>query len=363
LRDPFTINGSTYSAAYVGEILSNSDLEPAFNSSLELGLETKLFKNRAGFDFTYYENTNGPQIFNLNYSETSGYLGSKQNGITTKTKGLELSLFVKPVKTENFNWDFNVNWSTYKEYLKEVYAGITNNGLINIGDRVDGLYINDFMRTKDGTLIVGSNGKPLTNSYQTKVGYKAPDWTLGVTNNVSYKSLTLNFSFDGRYGGKIENYVNKKMWQSGTHEFSDTPERANDVIGVKSYVTNGVVVTGGSLVTDGQGNTISDTRTFAPNTTKMFYQDFAKSYNGNTAANIIDKTFFKLREVSVTYNLPKSALKKTFINDATISLVGRDLLYFSKNKNIDLDQFVNEGTSPLQTPTVKSYGLNLNLKF
>jgi hypothetical protein len=117
------------------------------------------------------------------------------------------------------------------------------------------------------------------------------------------------------------------------------------------------------VVTDGQGNTITDTRTFAPNTTKMYYQDYAKSYNGNTAGNIIDKTFFKLREVSLTYNLPKSALKKSFIADASISLIGRDLLYFSKNKNIDLDQFVNEGSSPLQTPTVKSYGLNFNLKF
>jgi TonB-linked SusC/RagA family outer membrane protein len=363
LRDPFTIDGTTYNAAYVGEILSNPNLEPAFSSTIEFGLETKMFKNRFGFDVTYFENTNGPQIFDLKYSETSGYLGSKENGITTKTKGTEVSFFVKPVKSENFNWDFNVNWSAYKEYLIKVYDGITNNGKINIGDRVDGFYINDFMRTSDGTLIVGSNGKPLTNSYQTKVGNKNPDWTLGVTNNVSYKSFALNFTFDGRYGGKIENYVNKKMWQSGTHEGSDTPERANDVIGVKSYVTEGVVVTGGSLVTDGQGNTLSDTRTFAPNTTKMFYQDYAKSYNGNTAANIIDKTFFKLREVSLTYNLPKSVLKTSFIADASISLIGRDLLYFSKNKNIDLDQFVNEGTSPLQTPTVKSYGLNLNLKF
>ena len=363
LRDPFTINGTTYSAAYVGGVLSNSNLKPAFNSSLEFGLETKMFKNRFGFDVTYFENTNGPQIFNLNYSEASGYLGSKQNGITTKTKGTEVSFFVKPVKSENFNWDFNVNWSTYKEYLKEVYAGITNNGLINIGDRVDGFFINDFMRTKDGTLIVGSNGKAMVNSYQTKVGYKSPDWTLGITNKVSYKSVVLNFSFDGRYGGKIEDYVNKKMWQSGTHEGSDTPERANDVLGIKSYVTPGVVVTGGSLVTDGQGNTITDTRTFAPNTTKIFYQDYSKSYNGNTAANIIDKTFFKLREVSITYNFPRAFLKRSSIADASISLIARDLLYISKNKNIDLDQFINDQTSPLQTPTVKSYGLNLNFKF
>jgi hypothetical protein len=95
----------------------------------------------------------------------------------------------------------------------------------------------------------------------------------------------------------------------------------------------------------------------------MYYQDYAKSYHGNYAANIIDKTFFKLREISLTYNFPASFLKQSFIENASISLVGRDLLYFSKNKNIDLDQFVNESASPLQTPTVKSYGINLNFKF
>jgi hypothetical protein len=363
LRDPFTIGGKTYNAAYVSEILSNQDLEPAFNSSIEFGIETRMFKNRFGFDVTYYENTNGPQIFDLKYSETSGYLGSKQNGITTRTKGVEVALSVTPVKSKDFNWDFNVNWATYKEYLKEVYNGIENNGRIKIGERVDAFYINDFMRTNDGKLIVGNDGKPLINPYQTKVGYKAPDWSMGITNNFSYKNLALNFTFDGRYGGKIENYVNRKMWQSGRHEDSDAPERANDVLGVKSYVTDGVVITGGELITDGQGNTITDTRTFAPNATKMYYQDYAKSYHGNYAANIIDKTFFKLREISLTYNFPASFLKQSFIENASISLVGRDLLYFSKNKNIDLDQFVNESASPLQTPTVKSYGINLNFKF
>ncbi|MFV8441794.1 SusC/RagA family TonB-linked outer membrane protein [Flavobacterium sp. LB2P44] len=363
LRDPFTIDGKTYNAAYVGEVLSNTDLEPAFNSSIEVGLETRMLKNKFGFDVTYFENTNGPQIFDLKYSETSGYLGSKANGITTKTKGVEVSLFVKAIASENFKWNFNVNWSTYKEYLKEVYAGIQNNGLINIGERVDGFYIYDFMRSNIGALIVGGDGKPLMNSYQTKVGNKAPDWALGVTNNLSYKNFELNFSFDGRYGGKIENYVNLKMWQSGRHEFSDTPERANDVQGIKSYITDGVIVTGGELVTDGQGNVLTDNRTYATNTTKMYFQDYAKSYHGKTAANIIDKTFFKLREVSITYNLAQSTLKKSFISGASISLIGRDLLYFSKNKNIDLDQFLNEGSSPLQTPTVKSYGLNFNFKF
>ena len=363
LNSPFTVGGTTYNPAYVNSILSNEDLEPAFNSSTEFGIETRLFKNKVGLDVTYYENKNGPQIFNLQYSEASGYNGKKQNGITTKTKGWEIALTTTPIRNDNFRWDISVNWSAYKEYLEEVYGDITNNGKIKVGERVDAYYIYDFMRTQDGQLIVGNDGKPLFNAYQTKVGYAAPDWSAGVASSLSYKNLSLDVSLDGRYGGKIEDYVARKMWQSGRQIGTDTPERANDVQGIKSYVTDGVVITGGELITDGEGNVISDTRTFAPNTTKMYYQDFSKSYHGQTAANIIDKTFFKLREVNLTYTFPKKILENTFINSASVSLLGRNLIYFAKHKDIDLDQFNNEKSSPLQSPTVKSYGLNINLKF
>ncbi|MGO4820653.1 MULTISPECIES: SusC/RagA family TonB-linked outer membrane protein [unclassified Flavobacterium] len=363
LNNPFTVGGTTYNPAYVNSVLSNEDLEPAFNSSTEFGMETQLFHNKLGFDLTYYENKNGPQIFDLKYSEASGYNGKKQNGITTKTKGWELAVSATPIKTKDFSWNVRINWSAYKEYLQQVYGDITNNGKIKIGDRVDAYYITDFMRTPDGQLIVGSDGKPLKNAYETKAGYAAPDWSAGIANNISYKNFSLDFSLDGRYGGKIEDYVARKMWQSGRQIGTDTPERANDVQGIKSYVADAVVVTAGVLTTDGEGNVLSDTRTFAPNTTKIFYQDFSKSYNGQTAANIIDKTFFKLREVNLTYVFPKKVLSKTFINNASISLIGRNLIYFAKHKDIDLDQFNDEKGSPLQTPTVKSYGLNINLKF
>ncbi|MFT5244705.1 MAG: hypothetical protein ACI8QQ_002650, partial [Psychroserpens sp.] len=360
---PFTVNGATYNPASINSVLANQNLQPAFNSSTEFGIESQLFKNKLGFDLTYYENKNGPQIFNLNYSVASGYNGKKENGITTRTKGWELAITASPIKTKDFSWNVRLNWSAYKEYLEEVYGDITNNGQIKIGDRVDAYYINDFMRTQDGQLIVGSDGKPLKNVYQTKVGYAAPDWSAGIANSLNYKNFSLDFSLDGRYGGKIENYVARKMWQSGRQIGTDTPERANDVQGVKSYVTDGVVVTGGLLTTDGQGNVLSDTRTFSQNQTKMFYQDYSKSYNGQAAANIIDKTFFKLREVNLTYMFPNKLLANTFINNASVSLIGRNLIYFAKHKDIDLDQFNNENVSPLQTPTVKSYGLNINLKF
>ncbi|MFI2743305.1 SusC/RagA family TonB-linked outer membrane protein [Zhouia sp. PK063] len=369
LGSTYTINGKTYTPAYVNSILANPNLKPAYNSSTEFGVESNLFHNAIGLNLTYYENKNGPGIFNLDYSLASGYSGKKANGITTKTKGWEVALNLSPIRTDNFKWNMGINWSTYKELLDKVYTdettgeAITNYGRINIGDRFDPYYVNDFMRTTDGQLIVGDDGKPIIDSYPTLIGYRTPDWAAGISNTLSYKNWKLAFTFDGRYGGKIENYVNQKLWQSGRHPDSDTPERANDVQGVKSYIVQGVVVTGGELTRDGEGHVISDTRTYAPNTTAIYYQDYAKSYHGQEAANIIDKTFFKLREVTLTYNFPSSLLQNTFINQASVSLIGRDLLYFSKNKNIDLDQFINESSSPLQTPTVKSFGINLNVKF
>jgi TonB-linked SusC/RagA family outer membrane protein len=369
LGTPYTIGGTSYNPVSVNSILSNPDLKPAFNSSTEFGFDADMFDNKFGFNVTYFINKNGPRIFNLNYSEASGYNGKKENGITTRTKGLEVALNSTFIKTKDFKWNMGINWSAYKEYLDEVYTNkttgevITNDGRIKVGERVDAFYVNDFMRSSSGQIIVGNNGKPVLDSYVTKLGYKNPDWVAGITNNFDYKNFTLSVAFDGRVGGKIENYVNRKLWQAGRHPDSDAPERANDVKGIKSYVADGVIVTGGEFVRDGQGNVIKDTRTYAANTTKVYYQDYAKSYYGTQVYNIIDKTFAKLREVSLTYKMPSSALKNTFINEMSMSLIGRDLFYFSKNKNIDLDQFVDEASSPLQTPTVKSFGVNINVKF
>ncbi len=104
---------------------------------------------------------------------------------------------------------------------------------VKVGERIDQYWIRDFMRTPDGQLIVGDDGKPIVDTYYSKIGYANPDWAAGITNNISYKNVSLDFTFDGRYGGKILNYVNKKLWQSGRHPDSDTPERANDVQEIK----------------------------------------------------------------------------------------------------------------------------------
>jgi hypothetical protein len=80
----------------------------------------------------------------------------------------------------------------------------------------------------------------------------------------------------------------------------------------------------------------------------------------------MNKTFSKLREVTLSYSLPPNFLQKTFIKQASISLVGRNLFYFvdKKHSGVDMDQFTGlSARTDLQTPTLKRFGFNLNLIF
>ena len=104
--------------------------------------------------------------------------------------------------------------------------------------------------------------------------------------------------------------------------------------------------------------------TFKKNESATYLQDYISRYYGQYEANLMSKSYAKLREVSITYQLPAKMMGKTF-KSASVSLVGRNLLYFAKGKDdVDLDQFPGMiGYTALQTPTLRRYGVNINLTF
>ena len=132
-----------------------------------------------------------------------------------------------------------------------------------------------------------------------------------------------------------------------------------------NYVGEGVQLVSGTIKYDQFGNiTNYNELEFAPNTTKTFLQDYISRYYAMSEPNLISKTFSKLREVTVTYELPTKWFKgKSPISRASVSLVGRNLLYFAEKTDIDLDQYITTNYSALQSPTAKRYGVNLNITF
>lgn len=368
--------------------INNPSLKPNTSEQIEAGLELSLLKNRFSADVTYFTSNDGPRIFSRDLSQTTGYTSAIVNGILTKKTGWEITLKGTPLKRNNLSWDVALNWSTFKETLQEVYnengikidrlasnyfvGGNSGSQFINVGDRIDKVYVATFQRTADGQIINDAGGRPIVNSAGSLVGYANPDYVWGINNKVNYKNWSLSFQFDGRVGGIIEDYIRKQTFRGGRH--IETTEgafgiaRDFDAQGIKTYIGEGVMIVEGTPTYDAQTGLINNYAQlkFAPNTIKTYAQDYISRYNGTAEGNLMSKTFSKLREVTLGYTLPQAILGKTFIKQASVSLVGRNLFYFidSKHDGVDLDQYTGlNASSGLQTPTMKRYGININIVF
>jgi TonB-linked SusC/RagA family outer membrane protein len=361
-----SMTGVTYT-----DVLPNPDLVAERVKTAEIGLETRLFNNRLGFDFTFFRNLEGPRIIELATSVTSGVRARQTNGLTLLRKGLELSIDGTLIQQKDFSWNVMVNASTNHAWLHDIDGHQTRSGNVRVGERWDGYYVNDFQRDEKGMPIVGTNGLPAYNPYVSRIGYSDNKFTASISNSFRYRDFSFSFLVDGRFGGLIKNVQDAKQWGSGTHPESANEYRLKDWENrdVKDYkgtvMTNGLKIVKGQLNTDQDGKIISDTREFAPNDISVLWQNWATNYYQSGPITAKSRTFVKLREIVFSYNIPANLLKNSrFFRSASVSVVGRNLLYFTGKgtQNMDLDQFTS-ASSDYQTPSVKSFGLNLNATF
>ncbi|TAF95815.1 MAG: SusC/RagA family TonB-linked outer membrane protein [Cytophagia bacterium] len=378
---PLAYNGQP--AAFYTNTLNNPDIAPNSTSQWEVGADVRFLNNRLTFDAAYFVSNDGPRIFNLPLSGTTGYSSALVNGIKTQKKGVEISVTGTPIKNlRGFTWEVLANWSTFKERLTEVYGGLnrlpsnyfiggnSGNRFIQIGDRIDAIYSNTFYTSPDGQFINDAGGRPIINPIGQALGFSNPDWVWGLNNRFSYKNWNMSFQFDGRVGGVISNYVQRQTFRGGRHiatiEGAMGEARFQDYKGVKSFVGEGVVIANAvPIKVDADGNITNYAEMqFAPNATKQFLQDYISRRYSPDGGNMMSRSFGKLREVVIGYNLPSGMLQNTFFKQASISIVGRNLLYFAEKKDVDLDQFAGlQGRTDVQSPTLRRYGFNLNLTF
>ena len=353
------------------DVLPNPDLVAERVKTAEIGLETRLFNNRLGFDFAFFRNLEGPRIIELATSVTSGVRARQTNGLTLLRKGIELSIDGTLIQQKDFSWNVMVNASTNHAWLHDIDGHQTRSGNVRVGERWDGYYVNDFQRDEKGMPIVGTNGLPAYNPYVSRIGYSDNKFTASISNSFRYRDFSFSFLVDGRFGGLIKNVQDAKQWGSGTHPESANEYRLKDWENrdVKDYkgtvMTNGLKIVKGQLNTDQDGKVISDTREFAPNDIAVLWQNWATNYYQSGPITAKSRTFVKLREIVFSYNVPANLLKNSrFFRSASVSVVGRNLLYFTGKgtQNMDLDQFTS-ASSDYQTPSVKSFGLNLNATF
>ena len=337
-------------------------IKPNRTISRETGLEMKFLKNRIGFDFTYFSYLDKNSIRNIPLSQASGYSNLVVNGDIYTRNGIEMILTGTPIRTNNLTWNVTANYTRLREKVKEYYGGVTERGGVMVGERRDAYRGSAWEKSPDGQIVHTSNGMPKIINQTVNLGFTGDDWSFGFLSDLRYKNLSLGFVIDGRIGGKIYNGVESKMYEGGMHKNTANSYRDDSYAGKATYLSNGVVVTGGSVTYDVQGKILTDTRTFAPNTKKVDFVDwvFANYAPGTDEALLYDKTFVKLREATISYSLGANLLKKTPFKTASVSVVGRNLLMWTKVPFMDPDGY--SGLN-LAEPSYRNIGFNLNLKF
>ncbi len=354
-----SVNWNSNASVYFPNSQLNPDIKPETSTTWEIGSDIRFIKNRIGLDLTYYHSIDENDIIYFPVSQASGYKSKLINANKYKREGFEVVLNATPMKNANsVTWDMMLNWSRHRRYLLELPEGINDLNGVKVGERMD-LYRGwVFNKSSDGSIIL-EGGLPTWDPFIKKLGYQDPDWTWGFSNSFKYKFITLNILFDGRYKGLIWSQTIRKMYWGGTHPNTITKYREDDLAGTPTYVGDGMVVTGGEVIYDAQGNIVSDTRTYETNDTPVYWSDWCQYYYHDISDEAVtfDASFIKLREITLTFDLPQKWLTKISVQKASVSFVGRNIWMWSHLQYVDPDT----GVDDLQTPSSRNLGFNINL--
>jgi TonB-dependent SusC/RagA subfamily outer membrane receptor len=368
----------------VSNTLNKIDLKPEQTSSIEIGTDLRFFHDRLGVDVTYYSGTTKDQIIPLATSTTSGYDHQFINGGEISNEGIEIDLHAVPIHTEHFSWKCSLNYSFNHNKVVSVVPGdpsITNLPLAFpggvtfnafVGEPYGAILGTNYIYDKAGNKLVDSSGNYIASGIMP-IGNITPDFTGGFTNTFKYKNFSLNVFIDFRHGGDIFSITNLFGRYSGLLE-----ESTANGIRENGIINNGVLAAydeNGNLILDGGGNTTTLTDdTYKTNninnTTPVSYED-NKYYGGGFYINkrdIYDGSFIKLREISLTYNLPKKLLTHLGMSDASFSIVSRNVAILYKNlPNLDPEIAIStrniQGNEGGAVPSTRSIGFNFKCTF
>lgn len=315
------------------------------------------------FDFTFYRTDTKNQLIRVNTTaEQRPYRWINAGKI--RNTGVEITLGATPLMNDDFRWKTQFNFATNKN--KIVSLGGTPNfqyasGNVSMpykmmvveGGSLGDIYGNVFVRDESGKILLepetDKDGKPnakaglpqVTTDKAAKIGNFNPDWTLGWSNTLTYKGLSLYFLVDTRVGGDVIS-----LTQAGL-DYAGVSKATGDARNAGHYML--------------EGHKISDVQ--------KFYQMVGDRGNGTTEFYRYDGTNIRLREVSLGYSFPQRMLEKTgFIKGVDLSLVARNLFFIYKDAPFDPDATMsvgndNQGLDTFGMPSTRNIGFNIKFTF
>ncbi|TCN70252.1 SusC/RagA family TonB-linked outer membrane protein [Acetobacteroides hydrogenigenes] len=355
--------------------LGNMGLKPEITTELEFGIDARFFKNRLTFDVAYYNKQTKDQIISATVAPETGYTSRTQNIGKIENQGVEANVRIIPVRTSDLEWEVGVTFAKNKSKVKELWAG-TDRYRIASGYEIDfmaivGQPLGQFLAPAElrvaegehaGKIVVNSAGRPLVDAgKKDNVGTSQPDFTMGFNTRLTYKGITLSGVFDWRKGGQFWSYTSHIMNFNGNATKTTFNERQPFVI-PNSVKQAGVDANGKPIYVEND----------IPITNYETYNYYNNSKNTPIQKTfVLPKDYLKLREIAVSYSLPKKFFKSGYVKGVSIGVVGRNLFLWTPKDNNFVDpeatNYGNDITSELgefaAAPTTRNYGGSIKIVF
>ncbi len=366
--DPYMLNLTynllpySYAGTPLGSVsqstIPNSHLRPLSVNEFETGVDLRMFGNRLGLDFSFYNKVSNDDIAYETISSSSGYSSAIVNVGSIRNRGIELLLTGKPVQKENFSWDVSFNAAYNKSKVLKISETSNEFSMATgtkatirhiVGQEYAQIVGRQIMKSEDGQDVINEDGVPIVTPYVVPFGSGVHKWTAGLTNNFTYKGITLSAQIDGKFGGHFYSETNYSLEHRGMSQQS--------LLGRDG----GIVLPG--VTVNGQPNTVHISEERVNNRAIIIARREALD------DYLYDTSFIRFRYASLTYSLPKAVYEQLgFVKGASISFIGRNLgLLMSRTPGLDPESQLytdnKQGIEKTTLPPVRSWGFNVNLKF
>ncbi|MDP2088244.1 MAG: SusC/RagA family TonB-linked outer membrane protein [Flavobacteriaceae bacterium] len=351
-------NGNVINTNFVSNQVGNLDLKPELIEEVEIGFEGKFFRNRVSIDLSLYDKQSSDLIIGRELDPSTGFTNTTVNAASISSRGIEIGLNLVPVKIGDFTWNLNGNFSMNENIVDALsdgieqlpFAGFTNLGNFAIPGQPYGIMLGSVIaRDDNGNKIVASTGSYLAATEIDVIGDPNPDYKLTGITSFNYKGFSLGAQVDYIHGGDMYSTTTSSTISRGLSK--DTDFDRNQTIILEGVLQNG-----------------------QPNNIQINATQFGFEMNGFFIDEeaVHDATTIRLREVFLSYEVPKKFIEKTPFGSLSVSFVGQNLWYKAVNfpKYVNFDPEMSSlgvgngrGFDYLTGPTAKKYGFNLKLTF
>ena len=372
-----TLNG--IGGLYASAARGNPDIRPERVKELEQGFDLSFFNGKSDLSVTHYDSKSSEVVFGVSLPPSTGYTSVNLNAGRLTNKGWELTTSIRPITRPDFSFELGANWARNRNLVTSLGAidaqlqglvpmptpencgpeakvprcttgigssfsgqatfaqvgypfgiwrgqdfarcgrGLTTIGTNNIAAACDG--------QPDGALYIGANGFPITDPTERAMGNPWPNWTGGLSANMTVKGIELSAFLDHRSGGDVLNMTRSSMYQYGTHK--DTEMRGSTVTFGEDMLCHNQTcdVLNGPVVGPGAGTPVV--------LGESWFTGLGAT-GGPITTRLEDGTFTRLREISIGYSFTGGLVERLGgSRQLDVKLSGRNIRLWTKYSGLD----------------------------